>query len=63
MTLVEEIDVSNNQISFVQKGEFRNMNSLMFLDLRENKLKNLILNLVQGCSNLKIFCLFGNLFP
>jgi Leucine-rich repeat (LRR) protein len=59
---IETIDVSNNPISFVQKEEFRNMVSLNSIDLRFNKLKNLNLNLIQGCSNLKKCCLYENLF-
>jgi hypothetical protein len=59
---IETIDVSNNHLSFVQKEEFRNMVSLNSIDLRFNKLKNLNLNLIQGCSNLTKFCLYGNLF-
>jgi Leucine-rich repeat (LRR) protein len=63
MMKLDTIDASNNQISFIQKDEFRSMTSLSLIDLRRNKLQNLYANIVQGCINLKKFCLYGNLFP
>ena len=63
MTKLEIIDASSNNILFIQKAEFRNMTSLTGIDLKGNKLEYLDFNLIQGCSNLKKLCLFGNLFP
>ena len=39
------------------------MSSLIKIDLTENQLEYLDFNIIQGCSKLNKFCLFGNLFP
>ena len=56
------LDLSYNKILYIDKNEFRNMKSLVELNLKNNKLQFLDTNLIQGCFNLKKFCLDGNFF-
>ncbi|XP_037548962.1 uncharacterized protein LOC119425505 [Nematolebias whitei] len=60
MSKLKYMDISSNQIAFVDNGSFVDLVSLKTLEMSENNITSLTGNMFQGLSNLTVLYLSGN---
>jgi Leucine-rich repeat (LRR) protein len=60
--VLQEIDLSSNKIIYMDEDLFHNMNSIQIIDLKYNLFTKVDMNIIQGSSNIKLFCLLSDYF-